>query len=125
MNRIPILENADTIRTRKPKASRAIDKPKSGSSAMNWLALSMLTGDRAKYIALIFAISFSSFLITQQASIFAGLMDRTRSQIEDVTDADIWVMDPATQYVDEAERKQIPRAVTNIDEERKWQRPEG
>src|SRR5947209_6840784 len=61
----------------------------------------MLTGDRAKYVALVFAISFSSFLITQQASIFAGLMDRTRSQIQDVTDADIWVMDPATQYVDE------------------------
>ncbi len=72
-----------------------------GPSAMNWVALRMLTGDRAKYLALIFAISFSSFLITQQASIFAGLMDRTRSQILDVTDADIWVMDPATQYVDE------------------------
>ena len=28
-------------------------------------------------------------------------MNRTRSQILDVTDADIWVMDPATQYVDE------------------------
>jgi len=74
---------------------------KSGSSAMNWVALRMLTGDRAKYLALIFAISFSAFLITQQASIFAGLMNRTRSQILDVTDADIWVMDPATQYVDE------------------------
>jgi len=61
----------------------------------------MLTGDRAKYVALVFAISFSSFLITQQTSIFAGLMNRTRSQILDVTDADIWVMDPATQYVDE------------------------
>ncbi len=61
----------------------------------------MLTGDRAKYVALVFAISFSSFLITQQTSIFAGLMNRTRSQILDVTDTDIWVMDPATQYVDE------------------------
>lgn len=70
-------------------------------SALNWVALQMLTGDRAKYVALVFAISFSSFLITQQTSIFAGLMDRTRSQILDVTDADIWVMDPATQYVDE------------------------
>jgi putative ABC transport system permease protein len=76
-------------------------KRRAGSSAMNWLALRMLTGDRAKYTALIFAISFSSFLITQQASIFAGLMNRTRSQILDVTDADIWVMDPATEYVDE------------------------
>lgn len=71
------------------------------ASAMNWVALRMLTGDRAKYLALIFAISFSSFLITQQSSIFGGLMNRTRSQILDVTDADIWVMDPATQYVDE------------------------
>src|SRR5215472_7073705 len=80
---------------------RPVEKPRSGSGAMNWLALRMLTGDRAKYLALIFAISFSSFLIAQQASIFAGIMNRTRSQILDVTDADIWVMDPATQYVDE------------------------
>ena len=71
------------------------------ASALNWVALRMLTGDRAKYVALVFAISFSSFLITQQTSIFAGLMNRTRSQILDVTDTDIWVMDPATQYVDE------------------------
>lgn len=71
------------------------------TSALNWVALRMLTGDRAKYVALVFAISFSSFLITQQTSIFAGLMNRTRSQILDVTDTDIWVMDPATQYVDE------------------------
>src|SRR5438876_2041308 len=84
-----------------PKANPVSGIQKASASAMNWLALSMLTGDRAKYIGLIFAISFSSFLITQQASIFAGLMDRTRSQIQDVTDADIWVMDPATQYVDE------------------------
>jgi putative ABC transport system permease protein len=71
------------------------------TNAMNFVALKMLVGDRAKYLALIFAISFSSFLITQQVSIFASLMSRTRSQILDVTDSDIWVMDPATQYVDE------------------------
>jgi putative ABC transport system permease protein len=70
-------------------------------AAMNWVALQMLTGDRAKYLALIFTIAFSSFLIAQQLSIFARIMDRTRSQIVDVRDADIWVMDPATQYFDE------------------------
>lgn len=69
--------------------------------AMNWVALQMLMGDRAKYLALIFTIAFSSFLIAQQLSIFCRIMDRTRSQIMDVRDADIWVMDPATQYVDE------------------------
>jgi putative ABC transport system permease protein len=68
---------------------------------MNWVALQMLMGDRAKYLGLIFTIAFSSFLIAQQVSIFAGIMDRTRSQIVDVRDADIWVMDPATQYFDE------------------------
>jgi putative ABC transport system permease protein len=70
-------------------------------NAMNWVALQMLTGDRAKYLGLIFTIAFSSFLIAQQISIFAGLMNRTRSQILDVPDADVWVMDPATQYFDE------------------------
>src|SRR2546428_13885477 len=68
---------------------------------MNFVALKMLTGDRAKYLGLIFAIAFSSFLIAHQSSIFAGIMDRTRSQIKDVTDADIWVMDRNTQYFDE------------------------
>jgi putative ABC transport system permease protein len=69
--------------------------------AMDFVAIRMLVGDRAKYLGLIFAIALSSFLIAQQTSIFVGLMNRTRSQILDVTDADMWVMDPATQYVDE------------------------
>jgi putative ABC transport system permease protein len=73
----------------------------SSGDAMNWVALQMLTGDRAKYLGLIFTIAFSSFLIAQQASIFAGIMNRTRSQIPDVNDADLWVVDPATQYIDE------------------------
>jgi putative ABC transport system permease protein len=68
---------------------------------MNFVALKMLTGDRAKYLGLIFAIAFSTFLVENQSSIFAGIMKRTASQILDVTDADLWVMDPETQYVDE------------------------
>ena len=68
---------------------------------MNFVAIKMLTGDRAKYLGLIFAIAFASFLLENQSSIFAGVMLRTASQIVDVTDADIWVMDPNTQYIDE------------------------
>ena len=68
---------------------------------MNFVALRMLTGDRAKYLGLIFSIAFATFLIAQQASIFTGLMLRTASQIRDVTDAPLWVMDPQTQYFDE------------------------
>ena len=68
---------------------------------MNYIAWQMLTGDRSKYLGLIFAIAFSTFLMSHQTSIFCGLMNRTRSQILDVQDAGIWVMDPKTQYLDE------------------------
>jgi putative ABC transport system permease protein len=68
---------------------------------MDFVAIRMLTGDRGKYLGLIFAIALSSFLIAQQSSIFLGLLNRTRSQIRDVGEADLWVMDRATQYVDE------------------------
>jgi len=68
---------------------------------MNYVAWQMLTGDRAKYLGLIFAIAFSTFLMSHQVSIFAGLMNRTRSQIIDIRDAHIWVMDAQTQYLDE------------------------
>src|SRR5258708_4728856 len=61
----------------------------------------MLLGDRAKYLGLIFAVAFSTFLMSHQSSIFAGIMNRTTSQIMDVPDANLWVMDPKTQYFDE------------------------
>lgn len=68
---------------------------------MNYIALKMLVEDRAKYLGLIFSIAFAAFLISHQASIFAGLMSRTTSQIKDVEDASVWVMDGSVQYVDE------------------------
>jgi putative ABC transport system permease protein len=68
---------------------------------MNFVAIKMLTGDRSKYLGLIFAIAFASFLLENQSSIFAGIMKRTTSQILDVTDADICVMDAKTEYIDE------------------------
>ena len=48
-------------------------------------------------------IAFATMLMSQQVSIFIGLMLRTSSQILDVRDADVWVMDPRVQYVDEIE----------------------
>jgi putative ABC transport system permease protein len=65
---------------------------------MNFIALRMLTGDRAKYFGLVFAIAFCTFLLENQTSIFANIMKRTGSQILDVTDAEVWVMDPQTEY---------------------------
>ena len=68
---------------------------------MGWVALKMLTGDRAKYLGIVFGVAFATLLMAQQTSIFVGVMLRTTSQIRDVADAGIWVMDPATRYVEE------------------------
>jgi putative ABC transport system permease protein len=68
---------------------------------MIWIALKMLTGNRAKYYAIVFGISFGCTLMAQQASIFVGLMRNTTSQIRDIQGADIWVMDPSVQFVDD------------------------
>jgi putative ABC transport system permease protein len=68
---------------------------------MNWIALKMLTGDRAKYLGLVFGVTFATLLMAQQMSIFVGIMKRTGSQILDVRDADIWVMDNKVRYIDE------------------------
>jgi putative ABC transport system permease protein len=62
----------------------------------------MLTGDRSKYLGLIFGVTFATLLMTQQVSIFMGILTRTGNQILEVRDADIWVMDNRVRYLDEA-----------------------
>ena len=68
---------------------------------MSWVALKMLTGNRGKYFAIIFGIAFACMLMAQQLSLFVGLMRNTASQIRDIQGADIWVMDPSVQFVDD------------------------
>lgn len=64
-------------------------------------AVKMLIGDKAKYIGIVLGIMFASFIITQQAAIFIGLMTRTYGFIADTSQPDIWVMDPKVQFVDD------------------------
>jgi putative ABC transport system permease protein len=68
---------------------------------MAWVALKMLMGDTSKYLGIIFGITFATLLMGQQISIFAGIMKRTASQILDVRDADIWIMDNQVRFIDE------------------------
>lgn len=70
---------------------------------MRSVALKMLLGDSAKYLALVFGVAFATLLMSQQVSIFVGLMTRTANQVLDVRETDIWVMDPRVRYVDEVE----------------------
>jgi putative ABC transport system permease protein len=64
------------------------------------VALRMLLGDRTKLIGLLFGVAFSTLLICQQVSIFFGLLGRASSVVNDVREADIWVMDPAVKTID-------------------------
>jgi putative ABC transport system permease protein len=65
------------------------------------VAWKMLTGDTAKFLGLVVGVAFASFLMTQQVSVFMGILKRTASQVLDVSDANIWVMDPKVRFVDE------------------------
>jgi len=68
---------------------------------LGWIAIKMLVGDKTKFLGIVLGLTFSALLITQQGSIFCGLMLRTCAQITDITGADLWVMDPAVRYIDD------------------------
>jgi putative ABC transport system permease protein len=68
---------------------------------MNFVAFRMLTGDKGKYIGMVFGLFIASFLIIQQLSIFCGLMSRTFGFLTDTSQPDIWVMDKKVQFVDD------------------------
>ena len=57
------------------------------------IALKMLFGDKMKFLTLVVGLTFTCFLLTQQGSIFCGLMLRTASNIFE-TASPIWVIDP-------------------------------
>ena len=68
---------------------------------MSWIALKMLTGDKAKFFGIVLGLTFAALLITQQGSIFCGLMCRTAGQVFDLQGADLWVMDPNVRFIDD------------------------
>ena len=65
------------------------------------IALKMLVADRAKFTGLLFGIAFTSFLVTFAASYFCGFMTRGFSLISENGAADVWVMDPAVESVEQ------------------------
>ncbi len=69
----------------------------------------MLVGDRGKYIGMLVGIFFASLIITQQLSIFVGLMSRTIGFLVDTSLPDVWVMDPKVQFIDDVKPIQDTR----------------
>ena len=51
---------------------------------MYWLAVRMLVGSPGKYLMIVLGVAFSSLLMTQQSSIFCGILRLTASQIRDL-----------------------------------------
>lgn len=70
----------------------------------------MLIGNRGKFFAMIFGVALTSLIITQQSSIFVGLMSRTVGFIFDTPQPDLWVMDRMVQFVDDTK----PMAETKL-----------
>jgi putative ABC transport system permease protein len=68
---------------------------------MIWTAFKMLTGDRGKFLGIVFGVTFAAMLIAQQMSMFCGIMQLTTSQIRDVEGADLWVMDRDVLSIDD------------------------
>lgn len=78
---------------------------------MLWIPIKLLTGDRRKYLTLVFGLALASFLIVQQIAIFLGVMRRTAVQIENIHQPDLWVMDAGTKYY--SDRMALPEKVLN------------
>jgi putative ABC transport system permease protein len=68
---------------------------------MNFIAIKMLLGDRAKYIGIVIGLTFASFLVTWPSAIFTGVMSRTFSFVTDIGLPDVWVVDPTVQYIED------------------------
>jgi putative ABC transport system permease protein len=64
-------------------------------------ALKMLMGDRARYLGVLFGITFTSFLVTFAASYFCGFMTRGFALIAENPQTDVWIMDPAVASVEQ------------------------
>lgn len=67
------------------------------------IALKILLGNKSKYLALVFGVTFATLLISQQVSIFIGIISRTASVINDIKEIDVWVMDKRVEYIEEVE----------------------
>jgi len=66
------------------------------------IALKMLMGDRAKYIAVVAGITFSVFLVVQMVSVFLGILKRTTADIRTIG-APVWITDTALKYIDDVQ----------------------
>lgn len=68
---------------------------------MGRVALTMLLGDRAKYLALVLGLSFAVLLMTQQVAIFMGLLTRATGFLQNIAEPDLIVADEGLRFVED------------------------
>ena len=73
---------------------------------MRIISFRMLIGEKSKYFAMIFGLSFATLLIALSSALFVGMMERTISTVRNAGIADIWVMDPKALFVDDVKNIQ-------------------
>ncbi|MEK6701928.1 MAG: ABC transporter permease, partial [Planctomycetota bacterium] len=74
---------------------------------MTRIALRMLFNDRAKFFGILMGVMLASLVITQQGSIFVGIMWRGCAVIHEMPQVDIWVMDPNVRYIEDVKPLQV------------------
>lgn len=65
------------------------------------VAFKMLIGNRAAFIGVVFGIFLAVLLISQQSGIFLGLLSRSYRIVTNISQPNIWVIDPATSGEDQ------------------------
>ena len=68
---------------------------------MIYLALKMLRYDGAKLLTMVLAVALAAFLTQNQASFLWVFLGMAGSQIRDVREANLWVMEPDTECFDQ------------------------
>lgn len=66
------------------------------------VAISMLIGDRAKYVGLVLGVTFTAFLVTFAISYLCGILTFGFALVSENPQADVWVMDPAVASIEPA-----------------------
>jgi putative ABC transport system permease protein len=65
------------------------------------VALKMLFGDRAKFLGIVLGVTLAALVIAQQGGIFLGFMKRATGAIADTPQADLWILDRNTEFLDD------------------------
>jgi len=83
------------------------------------IALKTLFGHHGKVFGMVIGLAVASLMMTQQPATMLSILGRTYSFIDDVSQPDIWVMDPMVQFVDDAKpladsKLGLVRSVTGV-----------